>query len=290
MQFSHTEVYNFEGAFRGMRAPMNSWDKSDSWFGIIDVMTDDGTEMDIVDYWIDFENIERRERGREELSHNMEDYNEYYDALDDYSNWLIRRGVLGPTDEESSFYRVAFLGPNDLHLAQKLVLGGTEHSKFMRQIEVSVDITAPRFWWTEMDTYKIGTTANSTSTMHKLASREITPNDFAMMPNDELIVSSGSSPHGGEWEITYTDYIDDIVSMCENLRQKYVETKDKQYWRALIEILPQSYLQTRTWTANYAVLRNIYFQRKNHKLEEWNKFCKWIETLPYAYELITIGE
>ena len=111
-----------------------------------------------------------------------------------------------------------------------------------------------------------------------------------MHPDCDLIVSSGSAPHGGEWEVVYTDYIDDIVSMCENLRQKYIETHDERYWRALIEILPQSYSQTRTWTANYAVLRNIYFQRRFHRLQEWHEFCDWIETLPYSKELITLED
>lgn len=289
MEFTNTQVFNFAGAMHGMRNPMNSWDRSDSWFGIVDIYNDDGSEMDVVDSWIDEENIERCERGLDELSHDMEDYDEYYEALDGYSQWLWSEGLLSKADTQSPFYQAAFLGPNDLHLAQNLILAGSEHAKFMRQIMVSVDITAPRFWWTEMDTYKVGTVANSTSTMHKLTSREITPNDFAMRPDCDLVVASGSSPHGGEWEFVYTDYIDDVITMCENLRQKYVETHDERYWRALIELLPQSYLQTRTWTANYAVLRNIYFQRKNHRLIEWHEFCDWIDTLPYASNLITLG-
>lgn len=189
------------------------------------------------------------------------------------------------------------IGDKDLELAQRLVLAGSEHGKFMRQIFVSADITAPIFWWKEMDTYKVGTTANSTSTMHKLVSKPITEDDFEFT-NKNLIIETLDN----EWFIedklisntkcdwVYTDYIESIVDMCENLRQKYIETKNRQYWRALIEILPQSYLQTRTWTANYAILRNIYFQRQNHKLKEWHKFCEWIETLPYAAELITLKE
>ena len=141
-----------------------------------------------------------------------------------------------------------------------------------------------------MDTYKIGTTANSTSTMHKLTAREIELRDFALSVDPNLEVSSYNVPHGGECGLVVIDYQEDIIDMCENLRQKYLETKDKRYWRALIELLPQSYLQTRTWTANYQVLRNIYFQRKNHKLKEWHEFCDWIKSLPYANELIIIGD
>ena len=220
MEFKHTHTFNFEGALRGMRNPMNSWDKSDSPF------TPSG---------------------------------------------------------------VWYIGDKDLELAQRLILAGSEHGKFMRQIFVSVDITAPIFWWKEMDTYKVGTTANSTSTMHKLISKRITTDDFEFT-DSELEISSYTIPHGGECGLILADYYEDIIDMCEDLRQKYIETKDRRYWRALIEILPQSYLQTRTWTANYAILRNIYFQRQNHKLKEWHKFCEWIETLPYAKELITLKE
>jgi hypothetical protein len=176
---------------------------------------------------------------------------------------------------------MAFLGPADLELAQKLVLAGDEHAKFTRQILVSVDITAPILWWKEMDTYKIGTVANSTSTMHSLTSREIGMGDFEFSMNPNLEITSYTIPHGGECGLVLADYQEDIIDMCENLRKKYMETKDRRYWQALIEILPESYLQTRTWTANYQVLRNIYFQRKDHKLHEWHEFCDWIKTLPY---------
>lgn len=215
MELNYTSVYNFEGAFRGMRAPMNSWDKSDS------VFTNDKT----------------------------------------------------------------IIGKNDLQLAQKLIQAGAEHAKFMRQIFVSVDITAPIYWWKEMDTYKVSTVSNSTSTMHKLSSKPITINDFSF-DNLDLVMTAGKN-----WELTLNDYLTyQIIPTCERLRQKFIKTKDKRYWLALIQLLPESYNQTRTWTANYAILRNIYFQRKNHKLQEWHQFCDWIKTLPCGEELIILGD
>lgn len=185
---------------------------------------------------------------------------------------------------------VAALGPKDLALAQKLVLAGPEHRKFMRQIFVSVDITAPIYWWKEFSTYKIGTTANSTSTMHKLTSKPITKDCFEFNNGDELEITNYTIPHGEECGLVYSDYQEDIIDMCETLRQKYLETKDKRYWRALVQILPQSWLQTRTVTMTYENLRNMYFQRRNHKLIEWTLFCNWIKSLPYAKELITLEE
>lgn len=182
------------------------------------------------------------------------------------------------------------LGDNDLKLMKKLIASGPEHRKFMRQIFISVDITAPLYWWKEFSTYKIGTTANSTSTMHKLTSRSITSECFEFDNGSDLEVTNYTIPHGGECGLVYSDYQEDIIDMCETLRQKYLETKDKRYWRALIQLLPESYNQTRTWTANYAVLRNIYFARRNHKLTEWREFCQWIESLPWAKELICLEE
>lgn len=194
------------------------------------------------------------------------------------------------------------IGNNDLELAQKLILAGNEHAKFMRQIMVSVDITAPLYWWKEMDTYKVATVANSTSTMHKLASTPITLDCFEIDDyNFDLVFESGIDDRGDNpWE--YDLQVGDVVGTCEeeyflgetiigfleSLRQKYLETKDVRYWKELIRWLPEGWLQTRTWTANYAVLRNIYFQRRNHKLSEWHSFCRWIESLPYAKELITL--
>lgn len=287
MQFSNTEVYNFENAFMGMRNPMNSWDRSDSYFGLV-ALYDDDALTDVCDAWIEYENIGRRERGAEEYSHDMKYYDEFYDILEKYERWLTTEGILR-ADKYNEIYDVAFLGPDDLHLAQRLVLTGNEHAKFMRQIFVSVDITAPLLWWKEFDTYKVGTVANSTSTMHKLSSIPITREMFEFDGLD-LIVASGTAPHSDGWEYRFEDYVEDIVTMCETLRLKFLETGDSMYWRALVQILPSAYLQKRTVTMSYANLRNIYFQRKNHKLHEWHDFCDWIKTLPYSKELIAIGE
>lgn len=287
MKLQLTRVYNFEGAFRGLRNPMNSWNRSDSYFGLVNIYNTDAL-TDVCDAWIDKENEGRRERGVEEYSHDMERYSEYYNILEQYENWLINQGILNNSENEE-IYEVAFLGPNDLNLAQKLILAGNEHAKFTRQIFVSVDISAPLYWWKEFDTYKVGTVANSTSTMHKLSSVPITKEMFEFDDGDDLIVSQGKSV-SGEWEYVFSDYIEDIVDMCENLRLKFKETGDAAYWRALVQILPNAYVQTRTVTMSYANLRNIYFQRKNHKLREWTDFCDWIKTLPYSGELITIGE
>ena len=288
MQFKKTEVYNFEGSFRGMRNPMNSWDRSDSCFGIVDIYNSDAL-TDVCDAWIDDENEERIERGLEPYSHDMERYNEYYDKLEEYGNWLKENGILSKNLNYDDLYNVAFLGPHDLYLAKSLVLAGAEHAKFLRQIFISVDITAPLYWWKEFDTYKVGTVANSTSTMHKLSAEPITKEMFNFVDNsDDLIVSQGKSICG-EWEYVFSDYIDDIVDMCENLRLKFKETGDAAYWKALVQILPNAYLQTRTVTMSYANLRNIYFQRHHHKLTEWHEFCDWIQTLPYSKELITLG-
>lgn len=165
-------------------------------------------------------------------------------------------------------------GDADKALAKKLILAGSDHSKFLRQIFISETITAPLLWWKEMDTYKVGTTANSTSTMHTLHKKPITRSCFAF---------DDSNPEPKTF--------DKIIEICEGLRRNSLmaESCDERraYYRQLIQTLPCSWLQTRTWTANYAVLRNIYFSRKNHKLSEWRDFCRAIEKLPFAEDLIT---
>ncbi len=279
MKFDCTEIFNFEGAFRGMRNPLESWYKSDSYFGIMDLYYSTDAHEQVIDRWTQQE-FKKRDIVIEPYS------SEWEDTWDKYYHWIIDNEILSSDHE---LVTVATLGPRDLELAQRLILAGPEHCKFMRQIFVSVDITAPLYWWKEFDTYKIGTTANSTSTMHKLASVPITKEMFEFT-NLNLLIDRYTIPHGGESEIVFEDYIDDIVDMCENLRKKYVETKDKQYWRALVQILPNSWLQTRTVTMSYANLRNMYFQRRNHKLSEWHQFCDWVETLPYSKELITLEE
>ena len=181
------------------------------------------------------------------------------------------------------------IGPNDMNLAKRLIAGGTEHRKFLRQIMVSVDITAPLYWWKEFDTYKVGTTANSTSTMHKLASTPITLDCFEIddyeILNDEMlkVPSEGGCCHE---LFTLNEGVELFVQMLENLRVKYNETKDKRYWKELIRWLPNGWLQTRTITMNYENLRSMYHQREHHKLTEWHSFCDWVKTLPYAQEFI----
>lgn len=170
------------------------------------------------------------------------------------------------------------IGKNDLELMQKLIKAGSEHRKFMRQIFCSVDITAPLYWWKEFDTYKIGTVSNSCSTMHKLASTPITVDCFEMDDFSPLIDNY-------KLDLSWKT----IIDYCEQLRQKYNETKDKRYWKELIRLLPESWLQKRTITMNYENILNMYRQRKNHKLTEWSKsFCDWVKTLPYAEELICL--
>lgn len=179
-----------------------------------------------------------------------------------------------------------FIGPNDMKLAQTLIKAGPEHRKFLRQIFVSVDITAPLYWWKEMDTYKIGTTANSTSTMHKLTSKPITLDCFEIDDfNEDLEYYQGN---------TVGMLSDLLIEQLEFLRQKYLDTKDKKYWKELVRWLPESWLQTRTWTANYEVIKSMCHQRRNHKLNEWSgiddstkdNFIAWARTLPYAQYFI----
>lgn len=216
MKFENTEVWGFEHSLRGMRNPLNSHIKSDS----------------------------------------------YYDN-DNYA-----------------------IGENDFGLAQRLIKAGNEHRKFMRQIFVSVDITAPLYWWKEFDTYKVGTVANSTSTMHKLATTPITLDCFEIDDYDRNL-SLADNPEDDNELNHISAFEEDVIMVLENLRQKYLETKDKRYWKELIRFLPESWLQKRTITMNYENIRNMYFQRKNHKLTEWSEsFIKWVESLPYAEELI----
>ena len=166
------------------------------------------------------------------------------------------------------------LGEQDLSLARRLCQAGSDHRKFIRQIFVSVDITAPLYWWKEYDTYKVGTVANSTSTMHKIHAKPFELSDFSC---DHMDAETRAQ-------------MEQLVGFLEKLRQKYLEGKDKQYWYDMIQLLPSSYHQMRTCTLNYENLRNIYWARRQHKLEEWRTVCRWIESLPYAAELITLSE
>ena len=201
-------------------------------------------------------------------------YNAILGARNPMNSWdksdSVFKGYNGKIENTS-------IGKNDLELMQKLIKAGSEHRKFLRQIFVSVDITAPLFWWKEFDTYKIGTVSNSCSTMHKLASTPITIDCFEMGNFEDLRLFDISTV----WEILIFD--------LERLRKSYNETKDKRYWKELIRLLPESWLQKRTITMNYENILNMYRQRKNHKLTEWSKsFCDWVKTLPYAEELICL--
>ena len=221
MKFENTEVWGFEHAIRGMRNPLESWNKGDSHYDIEEVMVDEEVVL---------------ERGK------------------------------------------YIIGSNDLQLAQTLIRAGSEQRKFLRQIFVAVDITAPLYFFKELDTYKVGTVANSTSTMHKLASTPITIDCFEMGDFTPLIDNFKIDL---SWQT--------IMTYLEQLRQRYNETKDKRYWKELIRLLPESWLQKRTITMNYENILNMYRQRKNHKLTEWSKsFCDWVKTLPYAEELICL--
>ena len=232
MRFKNTEVTGFEAALRGMRNPLESWDRSDS------------------KYWLP---------------------NMYQDEYDE---------VVG----EDVMWSPYHLGKNDIKLAEKLVDGGEPHRKFLRMIHVSVDITAPIYWWKEFDTYKIGTTANSTSTMHKLADTPITLECFE---NDDYEELEWDDPEGFMENYNTSFVWDTLIDALESLRQAYNKTKDKKYWKELIRLLPESWLQTRTVDLNYEVIRTMYFWRKSHKLSEWLQFCAWVEDLPYSSLLLT---
>ena len=209
IKFETNDVWGFEWAFKGMRNPMNSWDKSDS-------------------------------------------------------NWLFQE-----------------IGENDLMLAMKLINAGSEHRKFLRQIYVSVDITAPLYWWKEFDTYKIGTVANSCSTMHKIHTKEFTLDDFSC---EHLI--NEPFPVTDEYAETYLDCMEDTVKALNCARRMFLETKDKKYWWQIIQLLPSSYNQTRTVTMTYENIYTMRQQRKGHKLDEWRiDFFNWSDELPHLKEL-----
>ena len=202
-------------------------------------------------------------------------YNAILGARNPMNSWdksdSVFKGYNGKIENTS-------IGKNDLELMQKLVKAGSEHRKFLRQIFVAVDITAPLYFFKELDTYKVGTVANSTSTMHKLASTPITIDCFEM---DDFTPLIDNFKIDLSWQT--------IMTYLEQLRQRYNETKDKRYWKELIRLLPESWLQKRTITMNYENILNMYRQRKNHKLTEWSKsFCDWVKTLPYAEELICL--
>ena len=198
------------------------------------------------------------------------------------NSWDKSDSWFNPIDEDY------LLGKNDLKLATALSGSTDDHSKFLRMIIVSCDITAPLYWWKEMDTYKVGTVADSCSTMHKIADKEFTLDDFSHehLLTDATVVTWDDQ----DYTDAAADHLYDTVGLLNAYRDKYLETKDKTYWWQLIQLLPSSYNQKRTWMANYQVLKRIYYARKDHKLDEWHDFCRWIEWLPYAKELMHIDE
>ncbi len=233
IKFEHTTVMNFEAAIRGMRNPLNSWEKSDSLY-CDDRANCDGCPLNGADP----------------------------------DHW-IRNLCL--CDEENPY----IIGPKDMDLARRLIKAGSDHRKFLRQILVSVDIIAPLYWWKEFDTYKVGTVANSCSTMHKIHEKEFTRDDF-------------SAEHIGSTEVgswTFNMLLDAIITQLNRARELYLETHDKAYWWQMIQLLPASYNQRRTVTLNYEVLFNIYHSRAGHKLDEWRAFRDWIYELPYVDKL-----
>lgn len=240
LKIENAEVVGWEHAIRGMRNPMNSWEKSDS--RIVDC---DG---------------------------ECSSCDAYELILDDYCTLPLGENIV--------------IGPNDQKLMTQLAKAGTDHRKFMRMITVYLDITAPLYWWKEFDTYKVGTVANSCSTMHKIAAKEFTLEDFS---HEHLIDSFGEIwdiAAGDECRSTPLDILYTVINALNIYREKYLETKDKKYWWQMIQLLPSSYNQKRTVMLNYEVLANIYKSRHNHKLDEWHTLCDWIEALPYS-ELIT---
>lgn len=230
LKIENTEVTGWEAAIRGMRNPMNSWEKSDSIF------VEDGEYHDICG--------------------NNGPYN-------------------GTVTDTETFFEI---GEKDFNLMTRLRNSGTDHRKFMRMITVYLDITAPLYWWKEFDTYKVGTVANSCSTMHKIADKEFDVNDFSHEHLDHLSL----------------ELLNNVIAKLNANRNEFLECKDgddsinskKDYWWQMIQLLPSSYNQRRTVMLNYEVLTNIYKSRRNHKLDEWHTFCDWIESLPYS-ELIT---
>ena len=253
IEISNVNVSNIEGACRGLRNPMNSWDKSDSMFGFATSGNDPDVEEMASIY---------------ALKKDIQLPKELYQETKLNEMWLKANGRQYVGTGEFIY---SYLGPVDLNLAQRMIKAGVSDSKFLRQIFVCMDIDAPFLWWKEMDQYRISTVTNSCSTMHKLSSTPITRECFSFSK---------------DLPFECFDMQDTVIEICEDLRQKYNATQDQRYWRALVEILPEGWNQKRTWSANYEVLRNIINQRKHHRLQEWHDFIAELHQLPYAEELI----
>ena len=205
---------------------------------------------------------------------------------------IEREDVCKKEDRDCTGYECYDIGSNDHDLMMRLRNAGTDHRKFMRMITVYLNITAPLYWWKEFDTYKVGSVANSCSTMHKIHAKEFTLEDFSyehlLEPKDVHVPNDSCC--NWNWEgcgiIAPIDILEETINMLNKAREMFLKTKDKKYWWQMIQLLPSSYNQKRTVMLNYEVLANIYKSRKDHKLDEWRDFCSWIETLPYS-ELIT---
>lgn len=269
MKFENIRVFNFEGALRGMRNPKNSWHLSDSEFGI-------GT-------WDDAYESAKDVAG----TYSMIDDEFQEDIFNNTLNWLEMNYRI---HIDGDYVEYACIGPKDMKLAAALIHGGSEHRKFLRQIMVTVDITAPRYWWAEFDTYKVGTTANSTSTMHKLTSKPITIDCFETDDyNDSLPIGYVL---GQKDTANVRVFTKDFIDFLEELRQKYLETNDKAYWKELVRWLPNGWLQTRTVTMNYENILSMVHQREHHKLTEWSgsgeneSFIKFAKSLPYIEDFL----
>ena len=229
LKIENFEVLGWEHAIRGMRNPMNSWEKSDSNF--------------------------------------------FDDSEGHVCNICQGHGSMSLIE----------IGPNDYALMKNLRNAGTDHRKFMRMITVYLDITAPLYWWKEFDTYKVGTVANSCSTMHKIHAKEFTFDDFS---HEKLINSACMEIQEQHIRVSPIQALATTIECLNSYRDLYLQTKDKKYWWQMIQLLPTSYNQKRTVMLNYEVLANIYKSRRNHKLDEWHTLCDWISELPYS-ELIT---
>lgn len=239
IKIENTEVMGWEHAIRGMRNPLNSWPRMDSYQPhCLCCPRDDATE---------------------------------------------------PNEEHDITVLPYVLGKNDHDLMMRLAKAGGAHAKYRRMIVVYADVTAPLYWWKEYDTYKVGTVANSCSTMHKIAAKEFTLESFSHEHLIDSIDENWDIAAGDECRSTPLDILYTVINALNIYREKYLEAKDKKYWWQIIQMLPSSYNQKRTIMLNYEVLANIYRQRLNHKLDEWREFCKWIEQLPYS-ELITEKE
>ena len=238
IKLEHAAVYGWKEAIRGMRNPMNSWEKSDS-----------GTCMDTL------------------ACHSCE---------------KNRTTECNVTVKPGDF----IVGPKDKDLMMVLRNAGTDHRKFMRMIAVYLDITAPLYWWKEFDTYKVGTVANSCSTMHTIHKKEFTLDDFSHEHLIDLPDFAAINVDGETFWYSSKYFIKMTCKMLNYYRKLYLETKDKKYWWQMIQLLPSSYNQKRTVMLNYEVLANMFAARCNHKLDEWHDFCDWIRGLPYS-ELIT---